>query len=282
MKNTYRAIAACRVSARSRAALPAQDGTVVQTRSRRRTHETRCSRRARITRCRSLPRARRGWSGRHFCESRSWPARDCCRCRRSGRSMRRSSANWSATVTRSRRSCSKRFQASISAATCIVRSDSRGRFPASCHRTAIGQYGRLENTALVSVPGRAISLARQGYVVFTYDMVGQNDTNQIPHHWSEARHDLWNIGPMGIQLWNSIRATDFVSSLPDVDPATDRGHRRIGRRHPDLLSDGGGRSHQGRRSGEHDLGDRRRAASARTPRTCAPVGPISATWWSAR
>jgi hypothetical protein len=62
-------------------------------------------------------------------------------------------------------------------------------------------------------------MARQGYVVFTYDMVGQNDTDQIPHHWSEARHDLWNIGPMGIQLWNSIRATDFVSSLPDVDPA---------------------------------------------------------------
>ena len=62
-------------------------------------------------------------------------------------------------------------------------------------------------------------MARQGYVVFTYDMVGQNDTDQIPHHWSEARHDLWNIGPMGIQLWDSIRATDFVSSLPDVDPA---------------------------------------------------------------
>jgi hypothetical protein len=32
-------------------------------------------------------------------------------------------------------------------------------------------------------------MARQGYVVFTYDMVGQNDTDQIPHHWSEARHD---------------------------------------------------------------------------------------------
>jgi hypothetical protein len=84
---------------------------------------------------------------------------------------------------------------------------------------AIGRTVRLENTALVSVPGRAISMARQGYVVFTYDMVGQNDTDQIPHHWSEARHDLWNIGPMGHQLWDSIRATDFVSSLPDVDPA---------------------------------------------------------------
>ena len=94
----------------------------------------------------------------------------------------------------------------------------QGPFPGVVSPHGHWAYGRLENTALVSVPGRAISMARQGYVVFTYDMVGQNDTNQIPHHWSEARHDLWNIGPMGIQLWNSIRATDFVTSLPDVDP----------------------------------------------------------------
>jgi dienelactone hydrolase len=95
----------------------------------------------------------------------------------------------------------------------------QGPFPGVVSPHGHWAYGRLENTALVSVPGRAMSLARQGYVVFNYDMVGQNDTDQIPHHWSEARHDLWNIGPMGIQLWNSIRATDFVSSLPDVDPA---------------------------------------------------------------
>ncbi len=95
----------------------------------------------------------------------------------------------------------------------------QGPFPGVVSPHGHWAYGRLENTALVSVPGRAMSLARQGYVVFNYDMVGQNDTNQIPHHWSEARHDLWNIGPMGIQLWNSIRATDFISSLPDVDPA---------------------------------------------------------------
>jgi dienelactone hydrolase len=94
----------------------------------------------------------------------------------------------------------------------------QGPFPGVVSPHGHWAYGRLENTALVSVPGRAISLARQGYVVFSYDMVGQNDTNQVPHHWSEARHDLWNIGPMGIQLWNSIRATDFVTSLPDVDP----------------------------------------------------------------
>jgi dienelactone hydrolase len=94
----------------------------------------------------------------------------------------------------------------------------KGPFPGVVSPHGHWAYGRLENTALVSVPGRAMNLARQGFVVFNYDMIGYNDTNQVPHHWSEARYDLWNIGPMGIQLWNSIRATDFLTSLPDVDP----------------------------------------------------------------
>ena len=94
----------------------------------------------------------------------------------------------------------------------------QGPFPGVVSPHGHWAYGRLENTALVSVPGRAMSLARQGYVVFNYDMIGYNDTDQVPHHWSEAQYDLWNIGPMGIQLWNSIRATDFLTSLPDVDP----------------------------------------------------------------
>jgi hypothetical protein len=95
----------------------------------------------------------------------------------------------------------------------------QGPFPGIVSPHGHWHYGRLENTALVSVPGRAISFARQGYVVFTYDMVGQNDTNQVPHDWLDDRQDLWNIGSsMGIHLWNSIRATDFLASLPDVDP----------------------------------------------------------------
>ena len=60
---------------------------------------------------------------------------------------------------------------------------------------------------------------------------------------------------MGIQLWNSIRATDFVMFASRRRSRTDCGHRRIGRRHADVFPDGGGRTHQGRRSGEHDLGD---------------------------
>jgi dienelactone hydrolase len=95
----------------------------------------------------------------------------------------------------------------------------QGPFPGIVSPHGHWHYGRLENSALVSVPGRAINLARQGFVVFTYDMIGQNDTNQIPHHWGEPRQDLWSIGPMGIQLWNSIRSVDFLTSLSDVDPA---------------------------------------------------------------
>jgi dienelactone hydrolase len=93
----------------------------------------------------------------------------------------------------------------------------QGPYPAVVSPHGHWTYGRLENQQLVSVPGRCINLARQGFVVFTYDMIGYNDTNQIPHHWGDKRYDLWNINPLGVQLWDSIRAVDFVSSLPDVD-----------------------------------------------------------------
>ncbi len=79
-------------------------------------------------------------------------------------------------------------------------------------------YGRLENQPLGSVPARGISLARQGYIVLTYDMVGYNDTVQLPHGFAGPRENLWGIGVLGLQLWNSIRAVDFLSSLSDVDP----------------------------------------------------------------
>ena len=79
-------------------------------------------------------------------------------------------------------------------------------------------YGRLENTSINSVPARAISLAIQGYVVFSYDMTGYNDTVQTPHEFDGPREQLWNFSPLGLQLWNSIRVIDFMESLPDVDP----------------------------------------------------------------
>jgi dienelactone hydrolase len=78
-------------------------------------------------------------------------------------------------------------------------------------------YGRLENSEGFSGPGLGISLARQGYVVFAYDMVGYNDTLQTEHRFEKPGYQLWSFGPLALQLWDSIRAVDFVSSLPDVD-----------------------------------------------------------------
>ncbi|QNI35027.1 hypothetical protein H7849_16205 [Alloacidobacterium dinghuense] len=78
-------------------------------------------------------------------------------------------------------------------------------------------YGRLENQPLYSGPSLGISLARQGYVVFAYDMVGYTDTIQLPHRFGSAEQRLWSFGPLGLQLWNSIRSLDFLASLDDVD-----------------------------------------------------------------
>jgi hypothetical protein len=72
-------------------------------------------------------------------------------------------------------------------------------------------------------------LARMGFVVLNYDMVGYNDTKQTPHAFGEP---LWNWGPLGLQLWNSIRAVDYLVSLEDVDGGGlgRRGRRAGGRR----------------------------------------------------
>jgi dienelactone hydrolase len=78
--------------------------------------------------------------------------------------------------------------------------------------------GRLENLPSYSVPALGINLARQGYVVFAYDMAGYNDTRQTPHGFGGWAETLWSFNPMGLQLWNSIRALDYLQSLPDVDP----------------------------------------------------------------
>ncbi len=95
-----------------------------------------------------------------------------------------------------------------------------GRLPGVVNPHGHWSYGRVENQPLNSIPGRGISLARQGYVAFTYDMIGYNDTvPQIPHRfiWGKKAH-MWGAGILGTQLWNSIRAVDFLASLPDVDP----------------------------------------------------------------
>jgi dienelactone hydrolase len=98
----------------------------------------------------------------------------------------------------------------------LYRPNGDGPFPAILSPHGHWAYGRLENTSLNSGPGRAINLARQGFVVFTYDMVGYNDSQQVPHTFSGPREYLWGLSLSGLQLWNSIRAIDFVEALPYV------------------------------------------------------------------
>ncbi len=93
-------------------------------------------------------------------------------------------------------------------------------FPAVLSPHGHWNYGRLEHSDTASVPARCINLARQGYVVFAYDMVGYDDTIQTPHDFGDTPEEqLWAFGPLQLQLWNSIRALDFVASLPGVNRA---------------------------------------------------------------
>lgn len=116
-----------------------------------------------------------------------------------------------------------------------------GPFPAVISPHGHWRYGRLTNSESGSVPGRCIDLARMGFVVFAIDMIGYNDSLQLPHdpHKSRAqlkadvplpyeprlfradfdfpRAELYGLNLAGLQVWNCIRAVDFLVSLPDVD-----------------------------------------------------------------
>lgn len=105
----------------------------------------------------------------------------------------------------------------------------RGPFPGVLNPHGHWANGRLVDSKDGSVVARCINFARQGMVAFAYDMVGYNDTkfpdavtNRAPYdshrHFGTNRTDqLWSISLMGLQTWNSIRALDFLESLPDVD-----------------------------------------------------------------
>ena len=78
-------------------------------------------------------------------------------------------------------------------------------------------YGRLEHQPPAE-PTLGAILARQGYVVFNYDMVGYNDTVQTPHSFGGPRETSGRSGPWACSSGTRIRALDFLQSLADVDP----------------------------------------------------------------
>ena len=78
---------------------------------------------------------------------------------------------------------------------------------------------KTETTARYFMQALPAQLARMGCVVFQYDMVGHSDSKMIPHRegFTDADAELRLQSFMGLQTWNSIRALDFLTSLPDVD-----------------------------------------------------------------
>ena len=128
-----------------------------------------------------------------------------------------------------------------------------GPFPGVLSPHGHWAYGRLENGADGSIPARCISLARQGYVVFSWDMVGYNDSRQVDHRLLDERLAQWGIG--------SSRPAPLEQhpfrGLPRVAPRRRPGppllHRRLGRGNADVPAHGGGRPHPGLRPREHDL-----------------------------
>ena len=66
---------------------------------------------------------------------------------------------------------------------------------------------------------RCIRWAKLGAVVFMYDMVGYNDSKPFTHGFLNDRLRRWGLSLFALQTWNSIRALDWLSTLPDVDSA---------------------------------------------------------------
>lgn len=82
-----------------------------------------------------------------------------------------------------------------------------GILSAHGHWSKPEDYGRYRADAQL----RCASLARMGAAVFSYDMVGYGEMKD----WGwEHRHPL----ALKQQLWNSIRALDFLLSLENIDP----------------------------------------------------------------
>lgn len=90
---------------------------------------------------------------------------------------------------------------------------------------------RFEIGGRYPLQARCMQLARMGCVVFHYDMIGYADSVQLEHragsrpamntpeNWGffSPQAELRLQSLMGVQTYNSVRALDWFSQLPDVD-----------------------------------------------------------------
>ncbi len=107
-------------------------------------------------------------------------------------------------------------------------------------REIVNGAERFEDSGRSPLQARCVQLARMGCVVLHYDMIGYADCTQLsfdlvhrygigklerrPHMEKETSWGLFTPqaesrlqSAMGLQTWNSIRALDFIETLPDVD-----------------------------------------------------------------
>lgn len=93
---------------------------------------------------------------------------------------------------------------------------------------------RFWNGSRNPIVARCVQLARMGCVVFVYDMIGYADSVQLTDHRRGPRAELSGTKPgewgfvspratlrlqtnFGLQTWNSVRALDYLTTLPEVD-----------------------------------------------------------------
>ena len=107
---------------------------------------------------------------------------------------------------------------------------------AAVRREIVQGAERFEDGGRNPLQPLPVQLARMGCVAFQYDMLGYADSQQLSfdlvHRFGKQRPEFntpenWGLfspqaeahlqSAMGLQSWNSIRALDFLLSLPEID-----------------------------------------------------------------
>ena len=98
--------------------------------------------------------------------------------------------------------------------------------------------GRVENKPEYSVPALAMNLARQGYVVLTYDMIGYNDTTQLPHDFITPEGSVLVLYAARIYSYGTRSGLWISCYRCRESTGTDCCDGRLRRRHSDISVDG--------------------------------------------